>query len=138
MNLSLEGKWAVVCGSTQGIGLAIAEELALLGANCILMARNENALKEAIAKLDISNRQLHAYHVADFSKPDEVRRGINEIVSARPIQILINNTGGPPTGPIVNAKEEEFLSAINQHLICNHILVKAVVPGMKESEYGRI
>jgi len=138
MNLSLEGKWAVVCGSTQGIGLAIAEELALLGANCILMARNESALKEAIAKLDISNRQLHAYHVADFSKPDQVKSGIMEIVSARPIQILINNTGGPPAGPVFEAREEEFVSAFNQHLICNHILVKAVVPGMKVAGYGRI
>ena len=138
MNLSLEGKWAVVCGSTQGIGLAIAEELAALGANCILMARNEDSLKEAIAKLDISNRQLHAYHVADFSQPENVRKGINEIVSARPIQILINNTGGPPAGPVFDAKEEEFVKAFNQHLICNHILTKAVVPGMKESGYGRI
>ncbi|HYJ37418.1 MAG TPA: SDR family oxidoreductase [Chitinophagaceae bacterium] len=138
MNLSLEGKWAVVCGSTQGIGLAIAEELASLSANCILMARSEDALKEAIAKLDISNRQLHAYHVADFSKPEEVRNGINEIVSARPINILVNNTGGPPAGPAYDAKEEEFIKAFNQHLICNHILTRAVVPGMKSSGYGRI
>ena len=138
MNLSLEGKWAVICGSTQGIGLAVAEELAALGANCILMARNEDALREAISKLDISNRQLHAYHVADFSKPEEVKRGINEIVAARPIHILINNTGGPPAGPVFDAKEEEFIKAFNQHLVCNHILVKAVVPGMKEAGYGRI
>ncbi len=138
MNLSLEAKWAVICGSTQGIGLAIAEELALLGANCILMARNEDSLKEAIAKLDISNRQLHAYHVADFSNPEQVKNGIEEIVSARPINILINNTGGPPAGPIFDAKEEEFIKAFNQHLICNHVLAKAVVPGMKESGYGRI
>ena len=138
MNLSLEGKWALICGSTQGIGLAVAEQLAMLGANCILMARNEDSLKEAIAKLDISNRQLHAYHVADFSKPDEVRRGINEIVAARPIHILINNTGGPAAGPVFEAKEEEFIKAFNQHLVCNHILAKAVVPGMKEAEFGRI
>lgn len=138
MNLSLEGKWAVICGSTQGIGLAVAEQLATLGANCILMARNEDALKEAISKLDISNRQLHAYHVADFSEPAEVRRGINEIVAARPIHILINNTGGPPAGPAFEAKEEEFIIAFNQHLVCNHILARAVVPGMKEAGYGRI
>ena len=73
MNLSLEDKYAVICGSTQGIGLAIAEELALLGANCILMARNEEALKAAVLNLDIALRQQHGYLVADFSKPDEVR-----------------------------------------------------------------
>ncbi len=138
MNLSLEGKWALVCGSTQGIGLAIAEELASLGANCILMARNEGALKEAIEKLEISDRQLHEYRVADFSKPEQVRNEINELVAAQTIHILINNTGGPPAGAAFDAKEEEFLNAFNQHLICNHILVKAVVPGMKEAGYGRI
>jgi 3-oxoacyl-[acyl-carrier protein] reductase len=138
MNLSLEGKLAVVCGSTQGIGLAIAEELALLGANCILISRNEEALKEAISKLEISNRQLHEYRVADFSRPEQVREQIDEIVAAQTVHILINNTGGPPGGPIFDAKEEEFLTAFNQHLICNHILTKAVVPGMKNDGYGRI
>src|ERR1700704_5810513 len=121
MNLSLDGKNAVVCGSTQGIGLAIAEELALLGCNCILLARNEKALKEAIAKLDTGNRQLHSYKVADFTNPDQVRTVINEIVSKQIVHVLINNTGGPPPGPIIDATEEQFLNAFKQHLICNHI-----------------
>ena len=138
MNLSLEGKNAVVCGSTQGIGLAIAEELALLGANCILLARNETALQEAILKLDIANRQLHSYKVADFSIPEQVKQMIEEVVVTQQIHILINNTGGPPPGPIINNNEKDFIAAFNQHLICNHILTRAVVPGMKEAGYGRI
>jgi 3-oxoacyl-[acyl-carrier protein] reductase len=138
MNLSLEEKTAVVCGSTQGIGLAIAEELALLGANCILVARNETALREAIQKLDIASRQLHSYKVADFSKPKQVENVIREIVAAQTVHILINNTGGPRPGPVIDATEDEFISAFNQHLICNHLLAKAVVPGMKEAGYGRI
>src|SRR5215204_1730170 len=138
MNLSLEGKTAVVCGSTQGIGLATAEELALLGANCILLSRNESSLQEAVQKLDIGNRQLHSYNVAEFSKPEQLSAVINAIVAAQPVQILINNTGGPPPGPIIDAREDEFITAFNQHLICNHILAKAVVPGMKEARYGRI
>src|SRR5262245_58266095 len=73
MNLSLEGKHAIVCGSTQGIGFAIAEELALLGANCTLVARNEEALKNAVQVLDIALRQQHNYLVADFSKPEELK-----------------------------------------------------------------
>ena len=60
MNLSLEGKYAIVCGSTQGIGLAIAEELALLGASCTLVARNEEALRAAVHTLDIALRQKHS------------------------------------------------------------------------------
>lgn len=138
MNLSLEGKMAVVCGSTQGIGLAIAEELALLGAGCTLMARNEEALKKAVHRLDNSLRQQHQYLVADFNKPDEVRAIITAHVAAHPVHILINNSGGPPAGPVIDATEQAFIDTFNQHLICNHILAKAVVPAMKKAGYGRI
>jgi 3-oxoacyl-[acyl-carrier protein] reductase len=138
MNLSLEGKNAIICGSTQGIGYAIAEELALLGANCTLIARNEEALKEAVHNLDIALRQQHNYLVADFTKPDELKKIIEQHVKDHPVHILINNTGGPPAGPITEATEEAFLHTFNQHLICNHILSKAVIPSMKNEGYGRI
>ncbi len=138
MNLSLEGKMAVICGSTQGIGLAIAEELALLGANCILIARNEEALKEAVSKLNIQLRQQHGYKVADFNKPEEVKKVIEAHMLKHPVHILINNTGGPAAGPVIEATEEAFLNTFNQHLICNHILTKAVVPSMQKEGYGRI
>jgi 3-oxoacyl-[acyl-carrier protein] reductase len=138
MNLSLEGKNAVVCGSTQGIGLAIAEELALLGASCTLVARNEAALKEAIIKLDTQLRQQHGYLLADFSNPDEVKKVIEVHAAKNTAHILINNTGGPAAGPVIEATEEAFLNTFNQHLICNHILTKAVVPSMQKEGYGRI
>lgn len=138
MNLSLEGKYAIICGSTQGIGLAIAEELALLGANCTLIARNEEGLKSAVQILDIALRQQHGYLIADFSKPDDVKKVIEEYVAKNPVHILINNSGGPAAGPIIEATEEAFLNTFNQHLICNHILTKAVVPSMKKDNYGRI
>lgn len=138
MNLSLEGKYAIICGSTQGIGFAIAEELALLGANCTLIARNEEALRTAIQSLDIALRQQHNYLIADFRKTDEVKRVIIDHVKKHPVHILINNTGGPAAGPILEAPEEAFLNTFNQHLICNHILTKAVVPLMKKEGYGRI
>ncbi|HEX6847801.1 MAG TPA: SDR family oxidoreductase [Chitinophagaceae bacterium] len=138
MNLSLEGKYAIICGSTQGIGLAIAEELALLGANCTLIARNEGALKTAVQKLDNSLRQQHSYLIADFSKPEEIKKVAKDHVANHAVHILINNTGGPAAGPILEATEEAFLHTFNQHLICNHILAKAVVPSMKKEGYGRI
>ncbi|HEX2533897.1 MAG TPA: SDR family oxidoreductase [Chitinophagaceae bacterium] len=138
MNLSLEGRTAVICGSTQGIGWAIAEELALMGAQCVLLARNEEALREKVNLLDSTLRQLHRYAVADFSDPEAVRRAIASIVAEGPVDILVNNTGGPPAGPIIDAPEEAFLQAFQQHLICNHILVQSVVPGMKEKGFGRI
>src|SRR4029078_13303360 len=138
MNLSLKEKNAVVCGSTQGIGRGIAVELGLLGANCTLIARNEETLKKVIRDLDTSLDQKHSFLIADFSKPDEVRAIIEEHVKHHGVHILINNTGGPPGGMIMDAKEEEFLKAFNQHLICNHILTTAVVPSMKKEGYGRI
>ncbi|HEX7847296.1 MAG TPA: SDR family oxidoreductase [Chitinophagaceae bacterium] len=138
MNLSLEGKYAIICGSTQGIGLAIAEELALLGANCTLVARNEEALKTAVHNLDIALRQQHGYLIADFSKPDEVRKVIEAHVAKNKVHILINNTGGPAGGPITEATEDAFLNTFNQHLVCNHILAKACIPSMKKESYGRI
>lgn len=138
MNLSLEEKNAIICGSTQGIGLAIAEELALLGANCTLLARNEEALQNAVQKLDTQLRQQHNYLVADFNKPEEVKQVIEKYVENNAVHILINNSGGPAAGPIIDATEEAFISTFNQHLICNHILTKAVVPSMKKEGYGRI
>lgn len=138
MNLSLEGKYAIICGSTQGIGLAIAEELALMGANCTLVARNEDALKAAVQTLDISLRQEHGYLVADFFKPDELKKIIETHVSTNPVHVLVNNSGGPPGGPIIDATEEAFLQAFNQHLICNHIMTKACIPSMKKEGFGRI
>lgn len=138
MNLSLQGKTALICGSTQGIGFAIAKELALLGADCILMARNEESLQTAKAQLDIASGQVHQTAIADFSDTTSVKNAIDLLLKNNTIHILINNTGGPPAGPIVNAKAEDFLSALNLHLINNHNLATAVIDGMKQSGYGRI
>ena len=138
MNLSLEGRNAIVCGSSQGIGHAIAEELAIMGANCILLARNEENLKLAVSQLDISIRQSHVYHSIDFNDHEAVRTLIKKITSHQTIHILINNSGGPKAGPVVDATEEEFLQAFNQHLIVNHILATSVIDGMKREGYGRI
>ena len=139
MNLDLTGKKAVVCGSTQGLGLATAIELALLGADVTLMARNEQKLKDAVSKLDISKGQNHGYLVADFQIPQLVKNAIGDFLSQNnSVNILINNTGGPKGGSITEATPEEFLQAFNSHLVCNQILVQETLPGMKASGYGRI
>src|SRR4051812_40211585 len=109
MNLSLENKTAIVCGSTQGIGLACAIELALLSANCVLIARNEASLQETIAMLDTSKGQQHKYLVADFNKPLLLKTAIENFMGQNIVHILINNTGGAPAGPIVDATEDDFL-----------------------------
>jgi 3-oxoacyl-[acyl-carrier protein] reductase len=138
MNLSLEGKRAIVCGSTQGIGRAAAIELALLGASVTLVARNEEKLKETLAKLSTHVNQQHEYLVADFGFPDELRLKIGAYFSNQSAHILVNNTGGPAGGLAIDANTEDYIKAFSAHLLCNQILVQAVVPGMKKEKYGRI
>lgn len=139
MNSDLTGKFAIVCGSTQGLGYASAVELALLGANVTLVARNEDKLRETLQKLDITKEQRHNFFVADFQYPEQVKYGIETHLSQNPlVNILINNTGGPKSGPALTATTEEFIQAFNSHVICNHILMQAVVPSMKSSGFGRI
>ena len=139
MNLDLSNRNALVCGSTQGLGLASAIELSKLGANVILMARNQEKLQEALSKLDTSKNQQHHFIVADFSNPSMVKDAVHAYLSkGNIIHILINNTGGPAAGKAIDADTEQFLAAFNNHLICNHLLVQAVVPGMKAAQFGRI
>lgn len=138
MNISLQGKQAIVCGSTQGIGQSAANQLAELGASIILIARNEEKLKAAASQLDTSLGQEHTYLVADFSKPSDLASKVDDFLSDKNPVILVNNTGGPPGGLIHKAQIDEFRNAFNQHLICNHIMVTAVVEKMKAANYGRI
>jgi len=138
MNLSLQHKKALVCGSTQGIGLAIAKELSLLGAQCTLLARNEDALKTAVAQLDRSQGQQHNWLVADFSKLDHLKEIAQAFAARETIHILVNNTGGPPPGPIVKASAQDFINAFTQHIVASQELVQLFLPGMKREQYGRI
>ncbi len=139
MNLDLTEKTALVCGSTQGIGRASAEELALLGANVTLMARDEDKLKEVVDSLDTSMGQLHRFIVADFTDTEGVKKAMEDYLRLVPdVHIVVNNTGGPGGGPIIDAEPEQFLKTFQMHLINNQIIAQAVVPSMKRAGYGRI
>lgn len=137
MDLKLNNKYALVCGSTAGIGKATAMSLASEGAHVTLVARNEEKLKQTVSELP--NPEHHNYIVADFSNPEELKRKVSEfIIQHHGFHILLNNTGGPAGGPIYSAQLEEFEKAFTQHLKCNHVLVQTVVPFMKDEHYGRI
>jgi len=138
MNLDLREKRALVCGSTQGIGKASAIELAKLGCNVTLVARNEEKLKATLLELEKKDGQQHAYIVADFENPAQLKEDIVAYANINPVHILINNTGGPPGGLAIDAKEEEFVKAFSNHLLCNHILAQACAEGMKKEKFGRI
>ena len=135
----MNNKRALVCGSSKGIGAATAIELSKSGVSIILFARNEDFLSNVLSKLDTSNNQNHSYLIADFDNPIELKNKIEDYINNNlPIDILINNSGGPKPGPIIEAEIDDFINAFNRHLICNHILVQALVPNMKKNNFGRI
>lgn len=139
MNISLVGKTAIVCGSTQGIGKATAMTFAENGATVILVARNEEKLQEVAKELSTTNHQKHGWIVADFSKPEELAKALDTYINnGGDAHILVNNTGGPKGGNIFDAAVNEFYDAFTQHLICNHILVQKLAPLMKKNQYGRV
>lgn len=139
MDLNLTGKHALVCGASQGIGLASAVELAKLGADVTLLARRENVLTQLAANLPrIHDAQQHGWIAVDGSDTPALRVKVEALVSARPIHILINNSGGPPPGSVRGASEEAFLAAYRAHLLANQTLAEAVLPGMLHDGYGRI
>lgn len=136
MNLSLKGKRALLCGSTDGIGKACAELMAKRGSEIILAARNEDKLQSTMKELSGNG---HSIICADFDDPDELKQKVNSHISeSGPVHILMNNTGGPHGGPLIEAEAEEFEIAFRRHVIANQFLARAVVPGMKELGYGRI
>ncbi|TNE30941.1 MAG: SDR family oxidoreductase [Bacteroidetes bacterium] len=139
MNLDLNGKTALVGGSTQGIGWASACELASMGARVVLIARNEEKLRARVSELPQVSSVSHDYIVADYTEPQVVAKNVQSWLEANgPIQILINNTGGPAAGPAHLADAQDYVAAFNLHLVNNQNLVQLLLPGMKESGYGRV
>ena len=138
MDISLKGKTALIFGSSQGIGLAAAKELAHNGARCILMARNAKVLEQALSQLEKPAGQQHQWVAVDFSDTNGVGEAIKKITTEQTIDILVNNSGGPKAGPILEAAPADFEFWFRQHLVNNQILVQAVVPGMRKAGYGRI
>src|SRR5262249_17491964 len=125
MNLDLTGKNAFVGGSSKGIGKATAFELARLGANVTLVGRDEPALMQCLIDLSFigNGQQRHDFVAVDYSNSDKVRSAAERHMkkSNKVYHILINNTGGPASGKIQDAKEDEFIKAFEAHLLCNHV-----------------
>jgi 3-oxoacyl-[acyl-carrier protein] reductase len=137
--MDLVGRRSLVCGSTQGIGRACAEGLARRGASVTLVARDPEALERVEAGLAAGDGRVHSHVCADFTERDTLRARVAEHVERTgALQILVNNTGGPPAGPIADARPEDFLQALSNHVGCGQLLVQTLLPGMKESGYGRV
>jgi 3-oxoacyl-[acyl-carrier protein] reductase len=138
MLLDLSERHALVCGASQGIGRASAIELAELGASVTLLARSPDTLKAVADALPRQHGQRHRWFAVDMQQTDNLRTALADIVADHPIEILINNTGGPPGGPAHTAEAEAFEAAFRQHLLAGQTLVQALLPGMRARGYGRI
>ncbi len=135
-DLSLEGRRALVCGASQGIGRACAEALAEAGASVTLLARSQERLDEVHASLSGEGHSSLTCDLSDWAAAAEVVS--SHLAAAGPIHILVNNSGGPKGGPLIEANPEDLLEAMKPHLLGSHALAKALVPGMREAGYGRI
>lgn len=135
-NTDLTGKRIVVCGSTQGIGWASAQSLAKLGASIVLVARNEEKLQNCVNNLTGTG---HSYVSADFTKPAEMAEKVKAHLADLPnVYGLVNNSGGPAGGPIIDAEPSAFINTFNQHLIANQLLAQVVVAHFKKNGEGRM
>ncbi len=139
MNLDLTGRHALVCGGSQGIGRAAAIELAQLGADVTVLARSREKLQAVVDALPKAHAaQTHDLLTADANDTAAFGAVIETLVRTRPVQILVNNSGGPPAGPAHSAKAEEYTNAFRQHLLANQSALQAVLPGMRAASFGRV
>ena len=139
MKLDLTDRHALVCGGSQGIGRVAAVELAQLGASVTVLARSHDTLQAVVDGLPKTHSgQTHDLVVADASDTDAYASAIEACVRAKSVQILVNNSGGPPGGPAHSAKVEEYTNAFRQHLLANQTALQAVLPGMRAAGFGRV
>ena len=122
--INLDGKRALVCGGTSGIGKAAAISLSECGAEVVILSRSasgENTLNCDLEDLDSLT----------ISVTKEIEKNGN-------FEILINNSGGPPSGPLIDATPHDFEKAFRRHVLASQTLVQLILPGMKTANYGRI
>lgn len=139
MDLSLNGRHALVCGATQGIGRAVAHELAAAGAKVTLIARDPVKLNAVLAALPGHEGVHHAALAVDMGDT----AGLAALLDAQKermgrVDILVNNTGGPAPGKAHESEVGAFEAAFRQHLMAFQTLARAVVPGMKQQGWGRV
>ena len=136
--IDLAGRHALVCGASAGIGLAGARALAALGARVTVLARRGDRLASLVKELRASGGTAEALE-ADLDDRSRLAAAVERLLAdSGTVDILVNNTGGPPSGPLLDAGEEDLLAAFGRHVLASHRLVTLLLPGMREGGYGRI
>jgi 3-oxoacyl-[acyl-carrier protein] reductase len=139
VDLGLKGRVALVAASSRGLGRAVAEELAAEGADLVLCARGEDALRETAAAIRAASGVRVIDVAADLGAPD----GAERVVAAAErelgrVDVLVTNTGGPPAGPFESHTREAWRDAVRGNLESVLDLTRLVLPGMKARRWGRI
>jgi 3-oxoacyl-[acyl-carrier protein] reductase len=139
LSTSLLNRNAVICGASTGIGREISLAMSAQGANVFLIARSQDKL-EALADECKSVGAANAHFATcDLEDADAVGAvAAKALGKFAAVHILVNNSGGPPGGPILDADIEDFLKPMRRHLFAAHELVKALSPSMASEKYGRI
>ncbi len=138
MDLGLTGKNAIVTGSSQGLGFAVAEELAIEGANVLICGRTPETLAAAKARLDARGTKIIAV-TADINTPDGIDHVLTMADAALgPVDILCMSTGGPKAGLFKDLASEDFTASANDLIESLVRLIKGVLPGMQTSGFGRV
>ncbi len=135
MDLGIAGRTALVCGASEGLGLACAQALAREGVNLVIVARRPAALDEAAADL----RAAHAVTVRAVACDITTAAGQEAALEACPCpDILVTNAGGPPAGDFRELRRDQWLSALNANMLTPIALMRATVDHMVERAFGRI
>ena len=138
MNITLEGKKALVGGSSAGIGKAIAIQLAKSGASVTLMSRSENKLIAIVADLPTDKGQKHQYLKVDFTNFDSFKTIISEYFKSNSVDILVNNTQGPPAGSALNKSINDYQAAFDLLFKTVVYTTELALEHMRANKFGRI
>jgi 3-oxoacyl-[acyl-carrier protein] reductase len=129
---SLGGQTALVCGASKGIGRACALMLARAGARVIACARSQSGLDSLVTEMYGDG---HEAIVLDLEDIEAVRDAVS---SMGVVQIVVNNSGGPPGGALLENSLEDFDGPFRRHLHAAHTIVQMLAPSMEEAGSGRI
>ena len=134
--MELQSKWALVGGASQGIGSAIAQIFAEQGARVVLMSRSMEKLE--LVRKTLVNPDQHVSLSLDLEATEKIAPALQTLMrSTGPIEIVVNNSGGPAAGPMVAADIREFEKGFRAHVMASHTIMQNVLPGMKDQKYGR-
>jgi 3-oxoacyl-[acyl-carrier protein] reductase len=135
---SLSGRHALVCGASAGIGRASALALAARGASLTLLARRVERLDALIPELLAAGAESARALAADLDDRPALSLALDKLLEDGPVHILLHNTGGPPSGPLLQAELSTFETAFGRHVLAGQLMVQKLVPGMAAAGYGRI